>query len=151
MVAASRPILIVARPLGTTGMLAALINRYTLVMAGGAVGSLARYLLQGWGQRAANGSFPLGTLIVNVLGCFIIGALNALFTGPYPIRADYRVGVLVGVLGGFTTFSSFGWETFALANEGQSVGAIMNLLLSVALGMAAVWMGYRLVERVYGV
>lgn len=132
-------------------MLGYFINKYTLIMAGGAIGSLFRYLLQGWGQRVANGTFPLGTLIVNVIGCFVIGVLSMLFTGPLPIRAEYRVGLLVGVLGGFTTFSSFGWETFAMANEGQGMGAIMNLLLSVTLGMAAVWIGYRLAERLYGV
>ena len=74
-----------------------------------------------------------------------------LFTGPWPIRAEYRVGLLVGVLGGFTTFSSFGWETFALVNEGQGAGAVMNVLLNVMLGMTAVWVGYRLAERLYGV
>lgn len=71
-----------------------------LIMAGGAVGSLLRYILQGWGQALTSGTFPLGTLGVNVIGCFVIGFLNFLFTGPWPIRADYRIGLLVGVLGG---------------------------------------------------
>lgn len=127
-----------------------ILNRYVLVMAGGALGSLCRYAVQGWAQKAVYGSFPVGTLLVNVIGCFLIGVLNMLFTGPIAIPVEYRVGVLVGLLGGFTTFSSFGWETFALANDGQSLSALTNVLASVGLGMAAVWLGYRIAERLYG-
>jgi fluoride exporter len=125
--------------------------KYALIMAGGAIGSLLRYILQGWGQNLTNGTFPLGTLGVNVIGCFVIGFLNFVFTGPWPIRPECRIGLLVGVLGGFTTFSSFGWETFSLANEGQGLRAMMNMLLSITLGFMAVWLGYRLAERWYGV
>lgn len=125
--------------------------KYVLIVVGGGAGSALRYVMQGWGQKLTNGAFPAGTLVVNVLGCFAIGALNMLFSGPYPIRVEYRVGLLVGVLGGFTTFSAFGWETFAMANEGQAMRAILNVLLSVTLGLAAVWLGYRVAERLYGV
>jgi len=125
--------------------------KYALIMMGGALGSLLRYILQGWGQAIMNGTFPLGTLVVNVVGCFTIGFLNFLFLGPWPIRQDYRIGILVGVLGGFTTFSSFGWETFSMANDGQGLRAMMNMLLSITLGFMAVWFGYRLAERWYGV
>jgi fluoride exporter len=125
--------------------------KYALIMTGGAFGSLLRYVLQGWGQAVTNGTFPLGTLLVNVLGCFAIGFLNYLFTGPWPIRAEYRIGVLVGVLGGFTTFSAFGWETFSMANDGQGLRAMLNLLLSITLGFLAVWVGYRLAESWFGV
>lgn len=128
-----------------------LLNRFTLVMAGGALGSLLRYVLQGLGQALTKGTFPIGTLAVNVLGCFAIGALNMIFAERIPIRMEYRVGLTVGVLGGFTTFSSFGWETFAMANEGQIMRAVMNMLLSVTVGVAAVWLGYRLAERWIGV
>lgn len=128
-----------------------LLNKFTLVMAGGALGSLLRYLVQGWGQALTKGTFPLGTLIVNVVGCFIIGALNMVFAERIPMRMEYRVGLTVGVLGGFTTFSSFGWETFAMANEGQGLRAMMNMLLSITLGFMAVWLGYRLAERWIGV
>ena len=127
------------------------VLKYLLIMVGGAFGSLLRYLLQGVFTARAQTAFPLGTLIVNVSGCFAIGLLSALFNGPFPIRVEYRVGILVGVLGGFTTFSSFGWETFSLANEGQFVRAGANVLFSVALGLVAVWAGYRLAERWHGV
>jgi CrcB protein len=125
--------------------------KYALIMVGGAVGSLLRYILQGWGQALTNDTFPLGTLGVNVVGCFAIGFLNYLLTGPWPIRAEYRIGLLVGLLGGFTTFSSFGWETFSLANDGQGMRAMMNMLLSITVGFIAVWLGFRLAERWYGV
>jgi CrcB protein len=125
--------------------------KYALIMTGGALGSLLRYLLQGWGQAVTSGTFPLGTLLVNVLGCFAIGFLNYLFTGPWPIRAEYRIGLLVGVLGGFTTFSAFGWETFSMANDGQGLRAMLNLLLSITLGVLAVWVGYRMAESWFGV
>jgi CrcB protein len=128
-----------------------LMLRLLLIAAGGGIGSVLRYLVQGWGQKLANGSFPLGTLIVNVLGCLSIGFLNYIFSGPIIIRQEYRIALTVGLLGGFTTFSSFGWETFALANERQGLAAIMNLLLSVTLGFSAVLIGYRLGEKWLGV
>jgi CrcB protein len=125
--------------------------KLALILVGGAFGSLARYLLQGWVQDWTRGTFPLGTLIVNVIGCFTIGLLNALFIGPVPIRADYRVGIVVGLLGGFTTFSAFGWETYALVNGGEFLRAAANVLLSVGLGLAAVFAGARLAQRWFGV
>lgn len=121
-----------------------LLNKFTLVMAGGAAGSLLRYLVQGWGQALTKGMFPIGTLAVNVIGCFMIGVANMVFAERIPIPMEYRVGLTVGVLGGFTTFSSFGWETFSMANEGQGLRAMMNMLLSITLGFMAVWLGYRL-------
>lgn len=125
--------------------------RLLLIAAGGGLGSVLRYWVQGWGQKFANGSFPLGTLVVNVLGCLVIGFLNYVFSGPIVVRQEYRIALTVGVLGGFTTFSSFGWETFAMANDGQGLRAIMNLLLSVTLGFCAVLVGYRLAEKWFGV
>jgi len=122
-----------------------------MVATGGGVGSAMRYLVSGWGQRLTDSTFPLGTLVVNILGCFLLGLLNYMFSGPYLIRAEYRMALTVGFLGGFTTFSTFGWETFSLANDGQAIRAMLNLLLSVLLGFSAVWLGYRLAERWFGV
>src|SRR5262245_27759999 len=115
--------------------------KYIWIAVGGAGGSLLRYLLQGWVQRWAGGTFPAGTLVVNVLGCFVIGLLAAAFAGPVLIREEYRIGLTVGVLGGFTTFSAFGLETFNLTNEGQFRLAAANVVLSVGLGFAAIWAG----------
>lgn len=121
-----------------------------LIAGGGAVGSVARYALQGWGQHLTQGGFPLGTLLVNVAGCIAIGAVSALFAGPLPLRPEYRVGLTIGLLGGFTTFSALGWETFSLLNDRQYATAAANVLLSVGLGLAGVWVGYRVVERTVG-
>ena len=76
--------------------------------------------------------------------------LAAALTGPILIREEYRIGLTVGVLGGFTTFSTFGLETFNLANDGQWRFAMLNMALSCGLGLAAVWLGYRAAERWFG-
>ena len=127
------------------------MTKYVLVAAGGAFGSVLRYALQGWVQRIAGSAFPAGTMAVNVLGCLAIGALSAAFAGPVLVREEYRVGLTVGVLGGFTPFSTFGLETFSLAAMGESSFAWANVARSCGLGGAAVWFGYRLVERWLGV
>ena len=125
--------------------------KLALVALGGGFGSVLRYVLAGWCQQLSKGSFPLGTLAVNVLGCLAIGALKAAFTGSLLIKEEYQIALTIGLLGGFTTFSAFGWETFALANERDWPQAGLNLLLNVGLGLAAVLIGYRLAQKWYGV
>ncbi len=125
--------------------------KVVMIAAGGAIGATLRYSVSGWGQKLVNGSFPMGTLLVNVIGCFLIGFVGALFAGPHLIREEYRVGLLVGVLGAFTTFSTFGWETFALANANQMRLAGANIVLSNGVGLLAVWFGYRMGEKWFGV
>jgi CrcB protein len=133
-----------------------LLNKYVLIAVGGAFGSLLRYVVQGWTQRFVSDNFPasanlpVGTLLVNVVGCTFIGFLAAMFAGPILVREEYRVGLTVGVLGGFTTFSAFGLETFNLASGGQFRWALANVLLSCTLGLTAVWLGYRLAQRWLG-
>jgi len=125
--------------------------KLTLVFVGSGFGGLCRYVLSGLVQRLADGSFPLGTLVVNVLGCLVMGFLTASFSGPLLIREEYRIALLVGVLGGFTTFSSFGIETFALLNDGQYLRGTANITLSVVIGLTAAWLGFRLAEHWLGV
>lgn len=127
------------------------MTKWLLIAAGGAFGSISRYALQGWVQRATGSGFPLGTLVVNLIGCLLIGFLTATFTGPKLIREEYRIGIIVGVLGGFTTFSTFGLETFSLTNDRQYAFAALNIVLSCGLGFLAVWVGYRAAEFLYGV
>ncbi len=117
---------------------------------GGGFGTLLRYFLAGWGQTLSNGSFPLGTLIVNLAGCFLFGSLAAVFAGPHLIREEYRVALLVGVLGGFTTFLTFGWETFALAKNGELRLAVLNIMLTNTLAFIGIWFGYRITEKWFG-
>lgn len=125
--------------------------KFVMIAAGGAVGAVLRYAVSGWAQKFANGSFPTGTLLVNLLGCFLIGLLGAFFAGPHLVRDEYRVALLVGLLGAFTTFSTFGWESFALANDGQLWLAAVNIVLSNGVGLVAVWLGYRMAENWFGV
>jgi CrcB protein len=117
-----------------------------IVAAGGAVGSVLRFLMQGWVQRTAGGPFPLGTLAVNLVGCLAIGLLTAAFAAPsgWQLREEYRFGLTAGLLGGFTTFSAFGLETYLLGSGGQPRLAALYIALSVTLGLAAVWTGHRL-------
>ena len=122
-----------------------------LIFLGSGLGGMLRYALSGWIQSWTTESFPTGTLVVNVVGCLAIGFLGAAFAGPKLIKEEYRIGIIVGILGGFTTFSSFGRETFALAADRQLMLAALNLLLSNGLGLSAVWLGTRLADRIYGV
>ena len=117
------------------------------VALGGALGSMARWLLAGWVQaravseRGALALFPAGTLAVNLTGCLLIGVLATLFEERLAGDPALRTFVLAGLLGGFTTFSSFGLETFYLLREGNLVLAFANAAGSLVLGLAAVWLG----------
>ncbi|MCC7407642.1 MAG: fluoride efflux transporter CrcB [Phycisphaeraceae bacterium] len=124
--------------------------RLLLIFVGGGFGSMLRYLLSGWTQHLAGVSFPLGTLAVNVIGCIAIGFLATLFTGPYLVREEVRLALLVGVLGGLTTFSSFSWETLTLAQQGQWTLAGLNVLLSNGLGLIGVWAGAKASLALFG-
>ncbi len=116
-----------------------------LVGAGGFVGSVLRFLVSGWAQRLdPAGSFPVGTLAVNTAGCLAIGLLGGLAEARSILGPEARLFVLIGVLGGFTTFSTFGYETLALLREGAWLPAAGNVVGSVVLGLAAVWIGWGL-------
>jgi len=114
------------------------------VALGGALGSVARYALSGIAVRWLGAAFPYGTLFVNVTGSFAIGLLAALVAadGRPSLSADARAFLLVGVLGGFTTFSSFSLETLNLARSGALGPAVLNVAGSVALCLAAVSLGF---------
>ncbi len=121
-----------------------------LIALGGGAGSLARYLMAGWVQGTGGGGtpiFPSGTFTVNVFGCLAIGVLASLFAGPVVVRDEYRAAILIGVLGGFTTFSAFSYETFQLANTGQLGRAAIYVLLTNITCLAAAWIGYRVTEK----
>ncbi|QOJ01595.1 MAG: fluoride efflux transporter CrcB [Phycisphaeraceae bacterium] len=116
-----------------------------LLMLGGAVGTALRYGLV-VGSRVFNPVvegkpyFPWGTLAVNLLGCFAVGFLTVMFVGPWPLREEYRVAIVYGVLGGFTTFSSFAIETAALAPYSRTQ-ALLYVLLSVVGGIGLAVLG----------
>lgn len=117
--------------------------RIALVGAGGFLGSVFRYALSGFVQRLLPMStFPYGTLAVNVVGCLGIGALSGLADTRQILSPATRSFLLIGLLGGFTTFSTFGYEAFALSRDGEHLRAAANVLLHVGLGLVAVWLGY---------
>ncbi len=112
------------------------------VGAGSFLGGALRYLLSTWVHRVLdNPWFPYGTLAVNVSGCLVIGFLAGLADERAVFTSEARLFVFIGILGGFTTFSSFALETFALARNTQITGAAANVALEVILGIASVWCG----------
>lgn len=114
------------------------------VMLGGAVGSALRYAVALEMGSKLGPDFPYGTLTVNVLGCLLIGLLGVLLTGPWEVREEVRLAILVGGLGGFTTFSTFGAETLGLLDAGRWSAAVLYVTVSNVAGLLAVWMGSRL-------
>ncbi len=113
-----------------------------LVGAGGAVGSIARYLLSTWTMQAADAPrFPLGTFVVNVVGCLLVGVCAGLAERLAWFDADARLLLMVGLLGGFTTFSAFGLETVQLLRRGEWLVASGYVGGSVLIGIAAVFAG----------
>ena len=124
------------------------IFKLLLIAAGGAVGTLARYGTSSALIRVTERTgFPFGTLAVNLIGCFVIGYLNGLFLERLSIRPEYRLMLIVGFLGGYTTFSSFAWESASLLRDKQYVPALANLLVSNVLGVVLVLVGYGLGRR----
>lgn len=106
------------------------------------MGSILRYLVSGYIQQSTKSiDFPYGTLAVNLIGCFMIGFLAQLAEARGMFTSESRSFVFVGILGGFTTFSSFGNETLNLARDSQIMNALANVGANVILGLFAVWLG----------
>ncbi len=112
----------------------------------GALGSLARFAVSLWVPRAAGG-FPWATLMVNVLGCMLFGLVWALAEERKLLTPAQRIWLSAGFLGGFTTFSSFGYETIEMVRQGEAVRAGVHVLAQNTLGPLAVLLGYHLGER----
>jgi len=115
-----------------------------VIGVGGAIGALARYLLGGAVHRGMPGFFPYGTFVVNLLGCVVFGAIAGLAESRFVIGPIVRAFLLIGVLGGFTTFSSFTYETFELVRSGQLGAAAINVAGQVGLGFLGLWAGFGL-------
>jgi CrcB protein len=113
-----------------------------LIGLGGFLGALLRYsvsgVIQGWFKSF---TFPYGTLVVNLLGCLLIGALSQLAETRGFISAETRSFVFIGLLGAFTTFSTFGNDTVSLFREGENLLSYVNVGLHLLLGLSAVWLG----------
>lgn len=112
-----------------------------MVMLGGATGSLTRYVLGTAIMNRLGPRFPMGTFVINVTGSFLIGLLMTLFTERLQPHPNLRLLLIVGFLGGYTTFSSFEWETLSLVKDGARWLGALNVVGSVLLGYTAVWLG----------
>ncbi len=113
-----------------------------VIAVGGALGSIARYLFSTAVLRAAGTLFPAGTFAVNLVGCVVFGAIVGAAQQRFVLTPEWRAFLLIGVLGGFTTFSSYAYESFALMRDGQFASAAINIVGQVAGGLAGMWMGY---------
>jgi len=113
-----------------------------IVGLGGFIGSALRYLVGGWTQGLSKSlDFPYGTLTVNLIGCFVIGFLGELAEARGIFASETRLLIFIGLLGGFTTFSSFGNDTLNLARSGQMLNALTNIAVNVVFGLLLVWLG----------
>ena len=118
------------------------IPAFMIAAFGGALGSAFRYLFGTWVQAVSRSlDFPFGTLAVNLLGCFVIGFLAYLAEARGAFTSDARLFVFVGILGGFTTFSSFANDTVNLVRDGEMLNALANVGANVIFGLILVWLG----------
>ncbi len=127
------------------------MDKALYVGIGGFIGSVLRYWIGGAVQQTANNpAFPLGTLAVNLVGCLMIGFLSQLADTRGIFTPEARLFVLVGILGGFTTFSSFGNETINLLRGGEGLAAFLNVGIHIFAGLGAVWLGRTLAYWIWG-
>ena len=123
------------------------MSQVIAIAVGGAFGSVLRYGLSTWVHTLVGRSFPFGTLAVNVLGCLAMGVLFVLLVERMGESAVWRAGLLIGVLGGFTTFSTFSIETFNLIEQGAMAKAASNMAASLVLCVGATWLGVILARQ----
>jgi CrcB protein len=113
-----------------------------LIALGGSIGAVARYGLAGLVQRFTTPYFPFGTFVVNIVGCLAFGILAGLAEQRFALGPAARAFLLIGVLGGFTTFSSFSFETFQLLRDAELMRATLNAVGQLAAGVFAMWLGF---------
>jgi CrcB protein len=123
------------------------LDRYLLVLAGAGLGGVARYAAGAWIMQKYGGRFPIGTLLINVTGSLLIGLCMALLTERFHTNPNWRLFLVVGVLGGYTTFSSFEYELYEAVREGARWMGLAYLTASVALGYGGVCLGAWLARR----
>ncbi|MDD8017613.1 MAG: fluoride efflux transporter CrcB [Bacteroidota bacterium] len=117
------------------------MEKFLFIGLGGFLGSIARYWLATAVYKSLGESFPYGTLSVNIIGCFMIGFLMTVFEERFLALPELRLFLVVGILGGFTTFSSFSYETIALLRAGNFLYGSLNVLLSVVVCLVFTWIG----------
>lgn len=117
-----------------------------MVGLGGLIGAVLRYMAATWVQGHLGGEFPYGTLAVNVIGCLLIGILAGYAEVRRPLSAEAQAFLVIGMLGGFTTFSAFGIDTINLLRDGSYFAGVVNVVFQIASGLAAVIIGLRLAQ-----
>ena len=122
------------------------MSKLFLIGLAGFIGTLSRYWMSGVIAKRYGETFPMGTLVVNLLGCFLVGLFFYLLEERFLVNQTLRTIILMGFLGGFTTFSSFGLQTFTLLQDGEFGLALLNLSLANFLGLVLVWAGYTLAK-----
>lgn len=125
------------------------MDKYLLVMLGGGLGAAVRYAVGTYIIRFYSAVFPAGTFVINITGSFAIGVLMMLFLNRPAIHTNWRLFLVTGILGGYTTFSSFEWETYAALRTGASLIALLNAVGSVLLGFAGAWLGAIIASRLW--
>ena len=121
--------------------------RILLIALFGAAGTLARYGLQGLVQIKMGSTFPYGTLVVNLTGCFLLGLIGQFTLNRIIVPPEWRMAIAIGFFGGYTTFSSFGWETAKMLEAGEWLWASTYVAASVVLGLFLSVAGIRLANR----
>src|SRR5260370_10534968 len=125
------------------------VPRLLLIELAGLLETLARYSISCFIARRFGETFPTGTLVVNIVGCFLAGFLFYLMQERFLVNDIVRTAIMIGFLGGFTTFSSFGLQTFTLLRDGEMGMATMSVLVSNVAGVLTVWAGYSLARFIY--
>ena len=125
------------------------MSKYLLVMLGGALGAVFRFIVATLVARLSSTVFPLGTFLINVTGSFLIGFLMTMFLGRPGVHVNWRLFVVTGILGGYTTFSSFEWEALVALRAGSLALSFLYVASSVVLGLLGAWLGLLLAERLW--
>ena len=123
------------------------MGAYVAVLVGGGSGALARYVFGAAIMQRYGGTFPLGTFVINVTGSFLVGLIMTILTERFQPHPYWRLFLVVGFLGGYTTFSSFEYETLQAVRQGSRWLGLLNVVGSVVLGYAAVWLGTTIAGR----
>lgn len=126
------------------------MSQFLMIVLGGAVGTGARYAISGYMLRTLGASFPYGTITVNFVGSFLITLIMHIGLSSELISPTMRIVLTTGVMGGFTTYSSFSYETLQYFQEGETFKAMTNTLMMVCSCLIAAWLGLMLAKRILG-